>query len=146
MQWSLLFSAVLLVFFIVICLSSFGYPFEAGLFPWVIGIPTTVLMLIQFVKEIAKMRHATEQKALSQKRPGDPRAYALTILSMACFLGMIYVLGFIISIPLYLFLYLKLNGFGWFRSAGLAAGTIILIYVIFSLAMRMPLYNGLLLS
>jgi hypothetical protein len=65
---------------------------------------------------------------------------------MVSFLIMIYVLGFLLGIPLFLFLYLKYQGLGWFRSLGIAAGLIILIYCMFSLLMKMRLYPGLLFS
>lgn len=46
MRLNLLFSAGLLAFLIVILLYSQSYPFEARLFPSVIGVPVTILYLL----------------------------------------------------------------------------------------------------
>lgn len=146
MRLSLLFTAALLAFLIVLTLYSLSYPFEARLFPWVIGIPATILMLIQLLKEVSHQRHATQEEGLSEQEGGDSRAYTIAIAWMAGFLAMMYVLGFFIGIPLFLILYLKTNGLGWFRSLGLAGGLIIFIYGIFSLVMNMRLYPGILFS
>lgn len=146
MRLKFLFTAGLLAFLIVIVLYSLSYPFEARLFPWVIGIPATILMFIQLLKEVSHQRHATQEEGLSGQKGGDSRAYAITIAWMAGFLAMLYVLGFLVCIPLFLFLYLKTNGHGWFQSLGLAAGMIMFIYGIFSLVMNMSLYPGILFS
>jgi hypothetical protein len=146
MRLRILFTTALLAFLILLALYTLSYPFEAQLFPWVIGIPATILMLIQALKEISQLRHATKEKVPAEQAEGDYRAHILIIVWMAGFLITIYILGFLIVIPLFLFLYLKINGLGWFQSLGIAAVLIIFIYCIFALALNMRLYPGILFS
>ncbi len=146
MRLTFVFTAGLLAFLIVIVLYSLSYPFEARLFPWVIGIPATILMLIQLIREVSHQRHVTQEEGPSEHKGGNSQAYGIIIAWMAGFLAMSYVLGFLVCIPLFLFLYLKTNGHGWFQSLGLAVGMIVFIYGIFSLVMNMSLYPGILFS
>ncbi|MDP2645375.1 MAG: tripartite tricarboxylate transporter TctB family protein [Desulfobacterales bacterium] len=143
MRLRLLFSTGLLTLLIVIILYSLKYPFGARLFPWVIAIPAALLMLMELAKEIFQPRDAAPAELDPEEKKRRNRAYGSIIAWMVGFLAMIYVLGFLVGIPLFLFLYLKTNGFPWFRSLRLAAGLILSIYLIFSLLMNMHLYPGL---
>ncbi len=144
MTINLLFSLFLLAFLIVIDLYTFKYPLEARIFPWLVSIPATVLMLIQVVKDISLLRRREEAKPA---RPtGSRRAYAEIIAWMVGFLLAIYVLGFLAGILLFVFLYLKMHGLSLSRSLALAAGLSIAIYGIFTLGMDMRLYPGLIYS
>ena len=146
MRLRILFTTGLLAFLILLALYALSYPFEARLFPWVIGIPTTVLMFIQTFKEISQLRHGTPEDIPSDEKDKDFRAHTFILASMAGFLIMVYVLGFYVGVPLFVFLYLKIKGLGWFRSLGMAAGLTLFIYGVFSLVMSMRLYPGILFS
>jgi len=142
MLLNLLFSAAILAFLIIIDLYALEYPFVAKIFPWIIGIPSAIGMLILTSKQVYRLRRGMPEKAPSKGKAGDYRAHASIMAWMAGFLIMIYLLGFLVSIPLFLFLYLKFHGLGWFRSLRIAGGVIIVIYGILSLAMRMDFYPG----
>ncbi len=146
MRWNLLFSAALLVFLIVIDLYTLEYPPEVRLFPWVVGLPAAIMMLVQTGKDISRLREGTQEEEHSPEKESEPWAYALIIAWMVGFLIMIYVLGFLVGIPLFVFLYLKTHALGWLRSFGLAAGLIIVIYLIFSMGMDIRLHPGLIFS
>ncbi len=143
--WSLIYSAALLLFLLVIDLYSLTYPLEARLFPWVIGIPATIMMVFLTLKEFRLARKTAGEVSHTQER-GNYRAYALITAWMVGFLIMIYVLGFVIGIPLFVFLYLKTHKLSWLKSLSLAVGLIIAIYGIFSLGMDLRLYPGLIFS
>lgn len=146
MNLNLVFSVAILAFLIIIDLYSLKYPLEARLFPWVIGIPATILMSIVTIKEIFNVRQAKRQGTLSEqseKKDRSPRSYGLIIAWMAAFLIIIYVAGFWGGIPFFLFFYLKTHSLGWLLSLGTALGMFLFIYCIFSLGMEMRLYPGL---
>jgi len=146
MRLNLLFSAAILAFLVVIDIYSLEYPFEARLFPWVIGIPATILMAVVVLKETFRKRPAAREDALgpqSERKPESLRAHAEIIAWMAGFLVMIYLAGFLAGIPLFVFFYLKTNGMSWIRSLALAVGFFIIIYGVFSLGMKMRLFPGL---
>ena len=143
---NLLFSAAILAFLVVIDLYTLQYPPEARVFPWVIGIPATLAMLIVTIKEISRVWKAAPQETLYRRKKIDVRAHASIIAWMAGFLIMIYLLGFYVGAVLFVFLYLKTNGIGWLRSLSLAAGLLIAIYLMFSYGMEMSVYHGLIYS
>lgn len=146
MYLNLLFSAAILAFLIAFDLCSLKYSLEAKIFPWVVGIPATILMLIVTLKEISRLRQATHEESLSKLKDIDFRPYALIIAWMTGLLIMIYVLGFYAGPTLFVFLYLKTKGLGWRRSLGLAAGLFMAIYLLFSYGMEMRLDPGLIYS
>ena len=146
MVLNLLFSAAILAFLIVIDLYTLTYPPEARLFPWVIGIPATLAMLVVTFKEISRVWKAAPGESLSKRKKIDVRAHALIMAWMAGFLIMIYLLGFYVGAVLFVFLYLKTNGIGWLRSLSLVAGLFIAIYLMFSFGMEMSVYHGLIYS
>ena len=56
---------------------------------------------------------------------------------------MIWILGFIIALPLFTFIYVKLNGEMWRWAAMLSAAMLAIVYICFVVLLRMPLYEGL---
>lgn len=145
MRLNLLFSAAILALLVVIDIYSLEYPFEARLFPWVIGIPATILMAVVVLKENFRRRPAAREDALRPKSAGrheSLRAHVEIIAWMAGFLAMIYLAGFLAGIPLFVFLYLKTNRMTWGRSLALAVEFFIIIYGVFYLGMKMRLFPG----
>lgn len=144
--WNLIFSAALLIFLIVIDLYCLDYTFEVRLFPWVIGLPTTIMLILLTIKELYRFMQKSSEEAPDMPKQGNYRAYALITAWMVGFPIMIYALGFFAGIPLFVFLYLKTHGISWLKSLILSAGLIIAIYAMFSLGMEMRLYPGLISS
>ncbi len=58
----------------------------------------------------------------------------------------IYLLGFIIAIPLFLLSYLKMHGAKWRLAITCAAATTAIVYIVLVLALNVFLYKGLLFS
>jgi hypothetical protein len=149
-RFSILFTAALLTFLVVIVFYSTRYRFEARLFPVVIGIPAVVLLLVQIIRDVLHKEHGEGrlsgegQEALSSSRTMS--AYVWFGVWVVGFLLLIYVFGFLIAIPLFVFTYVKLHGRGWLYSLCVAVGMIMLIYGIFTLGMKMHFYPGLLFS
>lgn len=54
----------------------------------------------------------------------------------------IYVLGFLIAVPLFIITYLKLNNRGWLISIGVAGAMEAFIYGVFVFGLRIDLYPG----
>ncbi len=62
-------------------------------------------------------------------------------------LGLLYAFGFLIGLPVYTFLFLKrVSKESWPTALALAFGLFGMMYSVFSLALRVQLYEGLLLS
>ena len=57
-----------------------------------------------------------------------------------------YLAGFLISIPLFILSYLKINGRGWLAATAITVIMLAFVYGIFELALKVQLYRGLLFS
>lgn len=106
-----------------IVISALGWPFKTALFPMVVGIPLFILSTIQFLKSafFAKghSKEATvdfklsemEDKALEKRRTVN---ISLWIFG---FFFLVLLIGFPIAVPLFVFLYMKLQGKEKWRTA-----------------------------
>ena len=99
-----------------VVISALRWPFKAALFPAVVGAPLLILYAIQFVKSaffaeghgkgavIDFKLSEMEDKILERKR---------TVRILFWILGfffMVLLIGFPIAVPLFVFLYMKLQG------------------------------------
>ena len=121
-----------------------GWPWKAALFPLVIGIPlfclaATELLWNFFGKE-------TRQEAMEVTLSTDAaarRRVALVAGWVLAFFAAIALLGFPIAVPLFVFLYLKLQGGeGWAMTIGLTAGVFALFYGLFDALLHLPFPAG----
>ena len=141
-----------------------GYQPKARLVPLAIGIPTLLLTLFQllidtipavskrfsFLEEYdvfgieserapEKAEQRNEQPTLNAIHRRELRFAAWLLLLMA----LIYFLGYLTAIALFMPLFLKFRSSeGWRMTLAMTAGTWIFVYVIFILVMRAPLHEG----
>jgi hypothetical protein len=115
-----------------------AWPWKAALFPLVIGIPlfclaTTELLWALFGME--EKREATDT--------GAQRRVARVAAWMIAFFAAIALLGFPVAVPLFVFLYLKLQGGeAWVMSIGLTAGVFAVFYGLFDALLHLPFPAG----
>jgi hypothetical protein len=101
-----------------------------------------VLSSIQLAKEVIARRRKTPKTG--PKAEEGLRKNILTFVWFAGIVVAIYLAGFLISIPLFVVLYLRLQGKNWFISAISAVSTIVVLYLVFIVALQVELYPGLL--
>ena len=94
---------------------NFGY--RAGLFPWVIGIPTLILALAQLARDLYGRTKKTAgglAEAVEIHVDIAPQLVRKRTISILCwtvgFFLAIWLLGFSYAVPLTIFLYLKFAG------------------------------------
>ena len=127
------------LFFAVEIYMARDWLFQAKLFPWTIGIPGLILSAVQVWRDWT---------GWTPKQPGGAQMdeiYELTvdarteIARIAAFFGWmigtgfaIWLLGFPIAVPLFVFLYTKIEAReGWGLSIGMTAGTVAFAWVLF---------------
>lgn len=119
--------------------------FDAMLFPWLIGGTAIILLFFEIVKEA---REARGQDALSDKESGDAwkkRKYFFAgIAWVFAILPMIYLIGILPAIPIYLFAFFKLHGEKLWLSLILPVVITSLFYGIFVIALDITFYQGVL--
>ncbi|MFC1971630.1 tripartite tricarboxylate transporter TctB family protein [Chloroflexota bacterium] len=148
-------SSYVLIAIIIVAL-FFGYfsltfhSMKGALFPGVISILVFILAAIELVRDLTvKGKDEANQEVEGEVGvlPGDRgnvplRRYFITFGWMAGLLLGIYLVGFLISIPLFIFPYLKLHGRGWLLSLALAAIATAVIFLVFVAALQVDLFPG----
>jgi hypothetical protein len=135
----LILAALMLAIFAAMAGTAFTYPAKAGFVPLVIGIPGTLLCLVQLITEI---RHARQGLAPPKR---DVRREWVMYGWIVGFVVTVVLLGFMLAAPIVLYAYLRFNAKEprWV-AALIAAGGLALIYGVFEYALQVELFEGLL--
>jgi hypothetical protein len=126
---------------------ALDWPWKARLFPLVIGIPVFCMATAEVVSGLldpAARSEAMEFK-LTGHTPGGSvaRRTLLAVAWMIGFFAAIVLLGFLVAVPLFVFLYLKLQGReGWGMSLGFCAAVWAFFYGIFDRLLHLPFPAG----
>ena len=121
--------------------------FMSKLLPLLIGSIVFLLSAIGLVQEILA-RDKSKATVTEDKTPGEQKAEARLreYLPMGAWLGgmslAIYLVGFVITIPLFVFAYMKSHGIGWLAAIIYATLITVVIYGTFELALGVTLYRG----
>jgi hypothetical protein len=138
--------AALAVFAIV---SASSWPLKARLFPLVTAIPLLVLALVQLFLDLRRSPEtadgASGDIALSADVPPAiaRRRVLLTFAWMAGFVALVFLVGFPLAVPLFMFSYLMFQsaeGFG--RSLAVTAAAWGFFYGLFERVLRLPFGSG----
>jgi hypothetical protein len=152
---------VLFAFVLTLVIASFSLRAEARVWPLVVGIPVLVLLALSLIGEFSSKvesmfevtwEGAAVEEGMEEGQAGGPRKLLVSevpwrivgIVFGSLLLAAIGVLtlGFLVAIPLYVLLFLKLfGGAGWLGSALLAAGTTASLWGLATLV-RLDLYRG----
>jgi hypothetical protein len=132
-------------------ISAWNWPTKAALFPLVISIP---LFLLAAAEVLWVLLGSAKQSAAADFKLSDhlPQAVVLrrTLLAAGWILGFfaaILLLGFLVAVPVFMFLYLRLQGKqGWVFSAVFTLAVFVFFYGLFDLLLHLPFPAGLLLS
>jgi len=145
-----LFSVVVAIMLALALFQSRNFGYRAGLFPWVIGIPTLLLALAQLSKDMFGREKpkaalaAWEVAADVSPEVARQRTVSILIWTVGFFLA-IWLLGFSYSIPVSMILYLKLAGKEkWPMTIAVTFFTWAFIYGLFERALSIPFPDGLL--
>lgn len=135
-----LFAAAVFGFVVV---TAREWPIGTRLFPWCVGIPMLVLSLVQLAVELFRSTRSVDPQR-SSVETGDLQVdwsigTRLVIHRAAKFFGWIiglllgiWLLGFFVTVPLFVFLYLKLEAKeGWLLSFWLTAAALVFLIGIF---------------
>lgn len=131
--------------------STFGWPWKAALFPLVIAIPVFCLAAAEVLWVIFGSTEQGDSPDFQLTRDLPRRAMIRrTLTGMAWILGFfvaIVLLGFPIAVPLFVFLYVKLQGReGWRVSLALSLAVWGIFYGLLDRLLHLPFPDGLILA
>jgi hypothetical protein len=121
-----------------------AWPWKAALFPMAIGIPLFCLAATEALWTFFGAPAAKSEAEIElTTAPGAQRRILVAVAWMLGFFAAIALLGFPIAVPLFLFLYLKLQGGeGWVVSIVITAVTWALFYGLFDALLHLPFPAG----
>lgn len=143
-QGSLIFAIILLFIALGLVIATMAYPIRSKLFPLIALGTAVILLVVQIYREFSTGK---ERGTPEEKREKASRSKHLAIWAwLAGTLVMLWIFGFMGTVILLPFLYLRSHKESWLISISLPLGCGIFFYVLFGLALSMPLYPGILLS
>ena len=136
---------VLLVLVFLVMHGSLTLSTDAMKFPWILGGVCVILLLLEIVGGIKE-----GQKDITEKHEKEGfmgyRSHLHGLLWILAILPMIYFLGLFITIPIYLFMYLRSQGEKWLLCLIITLCVGIFFYFTFIVVLEIPFHEGLLLS
>jgi hypothetical protein len=112
-----------------------AWPIKAALFPLVMAIPLGALALIQLVLDL---------RAGPPAIPAVDRRVGVTFGWMGAFMVLVLLIGFPLTVPVWLFAHLMIDGaVGWLRAGLLAGGGWAAFHGLFERLLRFPFEAGL---
>lgn len=149
----LFFDLLIIIFFVIFVYEAKDWRLQARLYPWAIGIPMLMLSLIHIIWELK----GEDKKPSSQPSaapvdfqftkgidPALARYRAINIFSwiFGFFVG-IWLFGFAITIPAFVFLYLKVqSGEGWGLSLFFTGAAWFIFWGLFDWLLHLPFPDG----
>lgn len=145
---SYFFIIIMTIMLAVIGLSLRMEYFESKLLPLIIGSMIFILAAIELRKEArrCKPEAARDEPGRREKSREELRGYLLSGAWVVGFVLTIYLVGFIIAIPLLILSYMKSHGISWLATIIFAVLTTGIIYGIFISALRLELHRGLIIT
>lgn len=125
-----------------------GWQLYARLLPWVVGLPMLVLAVAQLAFDIRdcriKVSHITDGGEASEIPAPTARRRTISIITWIISLFVaIFLLGFSISVPLFTFLYLRIESYEkWWVAILLSAVAWAFFYGFFKWAVSLPFPEG----
>lgn len=157
---NIVFSLFMISFFALIIILSLGYPEEARMVPLVVATPGIIMAIVQFFNEVRGGRPVREPvepnvpnpekaaPAAESEAPGlslqeVKKREILMALWILIVLALILLFGFWVAIAVTLLLFTRLYGKEpWKISLGTMVTGWGIIYIIFSIVLKVPLFEG----
>ena len=125
------------------------WSFKTGFFPLAVAIPLLVLTLLHFYLELfgapeKRQGPAVEAEFSNQVPPEVARRRVITMFSgMAAFILAVYLVGVPLTVPLFVFLFLKIQSqVSWTKSIVLTAIAWFFFYGLFQRLVRIQFETG----
>ncbi len=132
---------------VTLLIYSFEYPTQARMFPWIVLFPGIAMLTVLTAREALKLFGKKLFKDTKDTIPEDQkvskRKYILMVIWLFSFLLIMYLLGLLVGIPVFLLLYFKLNHLSWLKSIVVPLCVLGFFYGFFIYFMKLFVYPGL---
>ncbi|MBI4633133.1 MAG: tripartite tricarboxylate transporter TctB family protein [Deltaproteobacteria bacterium] len=163
-KMEIFFGSVLICFFLAVIIGAYQYNTKARLMPLVIAFPCIIMASIQLVsvlrgkkkKKVISIEDEMFQKTMDKihvevmeekKVKRTDREEAIALLKAAgwvmLYVLMVYLFGFLITIPVFTVIFMRSQDDGWVASVSTAFGLWATIYLVFVVIAKISLYDAL---
>jgi amino acid transporter len=118
---------------------TLGYPSDARFFPIIVVSLCGVVALYKLVKTYRQKDEKTPEPD-----KGYRRQFIFVVGWIVALVLIIWLLGFVVGLPLYTFAYIKTHEKGWRWAIVLPTMMFLMAYIGFEILLQSPLYEGLL--
>ena len=147
----IIFCAFLIVVAASAIYMALDWPFKAKLFPLSVSIPLLILASIQLLQLLTGKAETTDSAAVDMEFSSDvppeiERRRVIAAFSwIVGFIVCVYLIGFPLTVPLFIFVYLKFeSGVGWFHTFLSTALTWAIFYGLFEKLVHLQFEQGVL--
>lgn len=145
-KYDIAFMLALLLIMIAAFIATLTYPPKARLFPFIVIGISMILLTTELARLLLQARRGGgESNSAGGNGSGaaSRQKSVLVPLSWVAFLAvMIWALGYIVALPLFMFIYLRIYSQKWRWSVLLPALMFLIVYVGFDILLQVPLYGG----
>ena len=134
-------ACIFLAIFLIVVIAATGYNRKARLMPLVIGVPGLVLSAAEVTRQVLRKREPKPKEAAA----GESDHYKKTLRAigwMVLLVGLIWILGFTLGLPLFSMLFMKTRKESWVTSIIITLSGVGVIYFLFGKGLEMSLYKG----
>lgn len=147
------FTSLILIAIVAALAVATDWPYESRLLPWILGAPTAVLCLVLLVRDVWGLMRGSPPKEnvriMDIQMEGDiplavvARRAAVMFSWLFGLFAAVWLIGFLITIPVFIFLYLLVQGRETWR-VSVVAGVAMLVFtvVVFHLLLRVSWLPG----
>jgi len=138
---SRIFPFFLLLIVILFLIPTLGYTFKAKVFPMIALCAASILLIIQIIMEFLPESKGKESAEKAESETFGRKHLAVLTWMVGTPL-MVWILGFMGTVILLPFLYLRFQKEGWLLTILVTLGCGICFYFFFGFSLNMPLYPG----
>jgi hypothetical protein len=147
-----LFTLIILLLMVGLVVTAKQWQYQARLFPWTIGIPTMLLCFLQLGMDLFRSKNEDEDVAGMMDLPVDRSVPVAVVIRRAVnIFGWIFglflsiaIIGFILSVPLFLLLYLSIQAReSWKVSVAYMVVMMVFMIGVFEMVLHIPWPPGL---
>lgn len=136
------FLLVITAIILVMLISSLFLSAPAAQMPLVVGGATMVLVVVELTGQLRESRKLAKDEKVKTSDGSKLRSYLNAGMWLGSVFVVLYLFGFMIAIPAFIFAFMKTHKSGWFASIAFAAITTVAMYVIFTIVMEVEFWPG----
>lgn len=148
--YQVIFNLMIVVIISIGLIMSGGWPSSTALFPRAIGFPVLALSLVTFAVGVFDLRRGRGRGASDESSSFEWNSIAGTIRIFGWLVGFavaIWAFGFELSVPLFVFLYTKLQGnLSWLTCILVTASATAFVLIVFGLVFNITWPTGVVLE